>query len=234
MSHLNNKQQRTKRQREELRKKYEFAQLKYYDLESVGDTVPTNSLSATTNPFTTSVCGPGQGSAANQVIGRMFLYDHVTIRGAFTYTPPEQATTAVYSEPAIVRIIVYLDFNAGGSQQQLGGATTSLLDTPTDSSLSVYALQNLENSHRYRVLRDYTYQLTPSAGLGTAGSQVWSIAVKHFHYEIDLAKMCLEAQTAAASSSSTTPMTIALRLGYVANLSNVTADLKTRTRFYSM
>jgi len=234
MSNKNSSVTIPRKQRRDIIERYKYAQLKYYDIESVADSVPANTLNSGTNPFSTSVCGPGQGTGATQVIGRTFLYDHVSIRGSFTYTPPEQGATAVYSEPALVRIVLYLDFNAGGSSQQLAGSTSSLFDTPTDSSLSVFTYQNLENSDRYRILRDHTYTLTPEAGLGTAASQVWSIAVKHFHYEVDLSRMALESQTGATTSSATTPQTVAIRLGYVANMSNVIADVKARTRFLSM
>lgn len=144
---------------------------KYWDVSngSAGGTAGGDGVFLIGNPTnrdTTTFCMQNllfmeQGTGAQQRIGRVIWVKKLHLRGDITWQPGN-------SDECIVRMLVYCDSQANGANP---AATDILANTstsnaaPGDGVITVRSMLKLENSDRFRILKDKIFVLNrPSLG----------------------------------------------------------------------
>lgn len=157
---------------------YAKGEMKYFDSSRAGVTIPASAAWASTvlDPTTlnTLVC-PSQGSAINQRIGREIKLVKLKIRGVIQV--PAQATASTADNATFIRFILVQDTQTNATQMtgaQLIGSGTTTVDS----------FQNLDNTGRFRVLKDKIMPFNNAnlAGSPTTGDVIQSGILRHFKF----------------------------------------------------
>jgi hypothetical protein len=108
-----------------------------------------------------TLCCPTVGSAINQRIGREIKVHKIKIRGVVS--APAQTTQAGGDNAQFIRMLLVQDTQTNATQMQgeqvVGQANPSL-----------FSFQNLDNTGRFRVLKDKTIALTNANISGTSAA----------------------------------------------------------------
>ncbi len=125
-------------------------ELKFHDLQNL-DTNPVTAIgSIPIDSFLKIQSGTGE----SQRIGRNILVKKMSIKFTWTFLAQQFAGNA----HSFARIIIYCD-------KQANGATASVNDILEDGA-GMLSFRELENIHRFRILADRKYAITPTCGAG--------------------------------------------------------------------
>jgi len=167
-------------------------EIKYFDTDRSNIDIPavsatTLTAAPSTEPTGTVGClfAPSLGDTVSQRNGRKVAIKKIRINGSVQI--PAQSNQSVGEEPIVVRVVVYVDKQANGSQAGLVDVFRGV-----SGGVGPYTIikqhQSTGQMGRFRVLKDKFYTFDNFNAVGTAASFIQSSILKNFKFNITFKK----------------------------------------------